>query len=131
MVKALVVEDEQDIRHLLVEQLEEKGYDVRKADNGAVALQRVKEEIPDIIFVDILMPVMDGLLFVSELRESPETAGIPVVLVTAIDLTGVISRARELGVKHLLAKPWEVQSLDLMLNQALIPTDDEWDIPTL
>jgi CheY-like chemotaxis protein len=131
MVKALVVEDEADIRHLLIEQLEDKGYQVRKADNGAVALQRVKEEIPDIIFVDILISVMDGMLFVSELRENPETSGIPVVLVTAIDLTGVIPRARELGVKHLLAKPWELESLDLMLNQALIPTDKEWEIPAL
>ena len=131
MVKALVVEDEADIRHLLIEQLEDKGYQVRKADNGAVALQRVKEEVPDIIFVDILISVMDGMLFVSELRENPETSGIPVVLVTAIDLTGVIPRARELGVKHLLAKPWELESLDLMLNQALIPTDKEWEIPAL
>ena len=131
MVKALVVEDEADIRHLLIEQLEDKGYQVRKADNGAVALQRVKEEIPDIIFVDILISVMDGMLFVSELRENPETSGIPVVLVTAIDLTGVLPRARELGIKHLLAKPWELESLDLMLNQALIPTDKEWEIPAL
>ena len=67
MVKALVVEDEEDIRNLLVEQLLDKGCQVRKADNGAIALQRVKEEIPDIIFVDIVMPVMDGILFVSEL----------------------------------------------------------------
>ena len=131
MAKVLVVEDEEDIRHLLIDQLEDKGHRVRKADNGAVALQRVREERPDIIFVDILMPVMDGLLFVSELREDPETSGIPVVLVTGIDLTGVISRARELGVKLLLAKPWEPESLDLMLNQALVPKDHEWDIPTL
>ena len=133
MVKALVVEDEEDIRHLLVEQLQDKGYEVRKADNGAVALQRVREEIPDIIFVDILMPVMDGLLFVSELRENPATSGVPVVLVTAIDLSGVISRARELGVKLLLAKPWEQKALDLVLNQALAPANPvagEWDIPT-
>ena len=129
MVKVLVVEDEADIRHLLVEQLEEKGYQVRKADNGAVALQRVKEEIPDVIFVDILMPVMDGLLLVSELRENPDTSGIPVVLVTAINLSGVIPRARELGIKLLLAKPWEPKSLDLILNQALVPTKGEWDLP--
>ncbi len=70
MVKALVVEDEEDIRNLLVEQLLDKGCQVRKADNGAIALQRVKEEIPDIIFVDIVMPVMDGILFVSELRKT-------------------------------------------------------------
>ncbi|NQW24548.1 MAG: response regulator [SAR202 cluster bacterium] len=131
MVKVLVVEDEADIRHLLVEQLEEKGYQVRKADNGAVALQRVKEEIPDVIFVDILMPVMDGLLLVSELRENPDTSGIPVVLVTAINLSGVIPRARELGIKLLLAKPWEPKSLDLVLNQALVPTKGEWDIPAV
>ena len=133
MVKALVVEDEEDIRHLLVEQLQDKGYEVRKANNGAVALQRVREDMPDIIFVDILMPVMDGLLFVSELRENPATSGVPVVLVTAIDLSGVISRARELGVKLLLAKPWEQRALDLVLNQALAPANPvagEWDIPT-
>lgn len=129
MVKALVVEDEEDIRHLLVEQLEDKGYQVRKAGNGAVALQQVKEEMPDIIFVDILMPVMDGLHFVSELRENPETSWIPVVLVTGIGITGVMGWARDLGIKHLLAKPWELKSLDLMLNQALTPRDREWEIP--
>ncbi|MCH7737273.1 MAG: response regulator [Chloroflexi bacterium] len=126
MVKALVVEDDEDIRNLLVEQLLDKGCQVRKADNGAVALERVREEIPDIIFVDIVMPVMDGILFVSELRKNPETSGIPVILVTAISLPGLISRARELGIKHLLAKPWELKSLDLMLL-----ANNEWDLPTL
>ena len=69
MVNILVVEDEEDIRNLLVEQLEELGYKVRKADNGAVGLQRVSEQMPDIIFVDVKMPVMDGFVFVTELRE--------------------------------------------------------------
>jgi CheY-like chemotaxis protein len=97
MVKALVVEDEEDIRNLLVEQLLDKDCEVRKADNGNVALQRVSEEIPDIIFVDIVMPVMDEILFVAELRKNPETSAIPVVLVSAIDLPGLQSRAKTLG----------------------------------
>ena len=63
MVKALVVEDEEGIRNLLVEQLLDKGCQVRKANNGAVALQLVRDEIPDIIFVDIVMPVMAGVIF--------------------------------------------------------------------
>jgi CheY-like chemotaxis protein len=124
MVKALVVEDEEDIRNLLVEQLLDKGCQVRKADNGAVALQRVNEEIPDIIFVDIVMPVMDGILFVSELRKNPDTAGIPVVLVSAINLPGLKSRAQRLGVNHLLAKPWDQESLDRMLK-----INNEWEVP--
>lgn len=124
MVKALVVEDEEDIRNLLVEQLLDKGCQVWKANNGAVALQLVRDEIPDVIFVDIVMPVMDGVIFVSELRKLPETSKIPVVLVTAIDLPGLRSRARTLGVDHLLGEPWDLDSLDLMLQM-----DSEWEIP--
>ena len=124
MVKALVVEDEEDIRNLLVEQLLDKGCQVRKANNGAVALQLVRDEIPDIILVDIVMPVMDGVIFVSELRKLPETSKIPVVLVTAIDLPGLRSRARTLGVDHLLGKPCDLDSLDLMLQ-----INSEWEIP--
>ncbi|MBC8280091.1 MAG: response regulator [Chloroflexi bacterium] len=124
MVKALVVEDEEDIRNLLVEQLLDKGCQVRKADNGDAALQRVNEEIPDIIFVDIVMPVMDGILFISELRKKPETSKIPVVLVSAIDLPGLRPRAKMLGVNHLLSKPWDLDSLDRMLQ-----INNEWEIP--
>ena len=124
MVKALVVEDEEGIRNLLVEQLLDKGCQVRKANNGAVALQLVRDEIPDIIFVDIVMPVMDGVIFVSELRKLPETSKIPVVLVTAIDLPGLRSRARTLGVDHLLGKAWDLDFLDLMLQ-----INSEWEIP--
>ena len=124
MVKALVVEDEEGIRNLLIEQLLDKGCQVRKANNGAVALQLVRDEITDIIFVDIVMPVMDGVIFVSELRKLPETSKIPVVLVTAIDLPGLRSRARNLGVDHLLGKSWDLDSPDLMLQ-----INSEWEIP--
>ena len=124
MVKALVVEYEEDIRNLLVEQLLDKGYQVRKANNSAGALQLVRDEIPDIIFVDIVMPVMDGVIFLSELRKLPVTSKIPVVLVTAIDLPSLRFRARTLGVAHLLGKPWDLNSLGLMLQ-----INSEWEIP--
>ena len=121
MVKALVVEDEEGIRNLLVEQLLDKGCQVRKANNSAGALQLVRDEIPDIIFVDIVMPVMDGMRFLSELRKLPGASKIPVVLVTDISLR---FRARTLGVDHLLGKPCDLNSLDLMLQ-----INSEWEIP--
>ena len=124
MVKALVVEYEEDIRNLLVEQLLDKGCQVRKANNSAVALQLVRDAIPEIIFADIVMPVMDGVIFLSELRKFPGTSKIPVVLVTAIDLPGLRSRTRILGVDHLLGKPWDPDSLDLMLQ-----INSEWEFP--
>ena len=121
MVKALVVEYEEDIRNLLVEQLLDKGCQVRKANNSAGALQLVRDEIPDIIFVDIVMPVMDGMRFLSELRKLPGASKIPVVLVTDISLR---FRARTLGVDHLLGKPCDLNSLGLMLQ-----INSEWETP--
>ena len=121
MVKALVVEYEEDIRNLLVEQLLDEGCQVRKANNSAVALQLVRDAIPEIIFADIVMPVMDGMRILSELRKLPGASKIPVVLVTDISLR---FRARTLGVAHLLGKPWDLNSLDLMLQ-----INSEWEIP--
>ncbi len=129
MVYALVVEDEEDIRNLLVEQLQDKGCMVKKADNGAVALRRVSEQTPDIIFVDVNMPVMDGFLFISELQEHPDTFEIPIVVVTAIDLPEVKERADALGVKLVLNKPWVQHELDLVIVQAAIQLNLEWEIP--
>ena len=129
MVYALVVEDEEDIRNLLVEQLQDKGCMVKKADNGAVALQRINKQIPDIIFVDVNMPVMDGFLLISELQEHPDTFEILIVVVTAIDLPEVTDRADALGVKLVLSKPWIQQELDLVIAQAAIQLNLEWEIP--
>ena len=84
MIKVLVVEDEDDIRQLLVEELEDKGYEVREAGDGAAAIQRVNEQKPDIIFADVMMPVMDGFELIARLRENSETSEIAVVLVTAM-----------------------------------------------
>ena len=121
MVTALVVEDEEDIKHLLVDELEGEGYQVQEAGDGVIALQRVREQIPDIIFVDVMLPVMDGFSLISKLRGRPETAKIPIVLVTALNARDTEVRAGKLGVKHHLTKPWEPWALDFVLGQAMKP----------
>jgi len=108
MIDALVIEDHVDIQELLVDQLEDKGCQVQSASNGSAGLRRIKNRKPDIIFVDIIMPVMDGIGFISELQENPETFEIPIVVVTAINLPEVKTRAAELGVSLVLAKPWSL-----------------------
>ena len=102
--------------------MEGKGYQVSAAGNGIVALQCVREQIPDIVFVDIMMPLMDGFDLISNLRENPETAEIPVVLVTALNPQEMKGRSRALGVKHHLTKPWEPWVLDCVLEMALKPS---------
>jgi CheY-like chemotaxis protein len=119
MINALVVEDEEDVRHLLVEQLKDKGCRVQKAGNGAAALRRVRQQIPDIIFVNIMMPVMDGIDLITELQETPETRDVPVILVTAVSTPNITLKAIDLGVKYRLTKPWEQKQLDFVFEQAL------------
>ncbi len=84
---ALVVEDDEYNRSLLSKALEDAGWSVMQAENGAVALDRLEDAIPDIILLDLMMPVMDGFEFVSEMRKREEWRAVPIVVVTAKDLT--------------------------------------------
>ena len=122
MLNALVVEDEESIRSLLAEELTDRGYRVREAFNGVNALQHVREEIPDIIFVDIIMPVMDGFEFISTLRENPETSKIPVVLVSVLNPQETRGQPNLMGLKFHLTKPWESWAIDSVLNRIFNPS---------
>jgi len=83
------------------------------------------------MFVDIQTPVMHGFLFISELQESPETFDIPIVTVSAIDISDVRTRGEALGVKAILRKPWEQWELDLAIEQTRVPLKLEWEIPSI
>jgi CheY-like chemotaxis protein len=84
---ALVVDDEQEARDLLRRLLESDGWYVATADNGRLAIEKLKEAKPAVILLDLMMPEMDGFQFVDELRKQPDWRDIPVVVITAKDLT--------------------------------------------
>ena len=100
----LVVEDEPDLRSLLQRMLVKQGYQVRDAENGRVALERVREQAPALILLDLMMPEMDGFQFLDELRKVPEWRSIPVLVITARDLTEEDRRRLNGGVQHILEK---------------------------
>ena len=79
----LVVDDYADTRELLSMVLEGSGYDVLTAENGAEALQIARERRPDVIVMDIFMPVMDGVEATERLKADPRTAQTPVIAYTA------------------------------------------------
>jgi CheY-like chemotaxis protein len=83
----LVVDDDPSMRELIRIVLDEEGCAVIEAENGRVALESVREEPPQLILLDLMMPEMDGFEFLSELRRHEEWRGIPVAVVTAKDLT--------------------------------------------
>jgi len=86
-LSVLVVDDDVDLRQLIRRLLEREGYAVAEADNGRTALARVREAPPGLILLDLMMPELDGFAFVDEFRREPEWRGIPIIVVTAKDLT--------------------------------------------
>lgn len=83
----LLVEDHADLRELMRRMLEQEGWVVAEAENGRVALERVAENRPELIVLDLMMPEMDGFAFLEELRQNQTWRSIPVIVVTAKDLT--------------------------------------------
>lgn len=79
----LVVDDDDDFRETLCEVLLEAGYPVQQAENGEVALQRVGEEQPGIVLLDLKMPVLDGWGVMERMRKEPRSAGVPILILSA------------------------------------------------
>ena len=102
--RLLLVEDDADTRARLRQILERDGWTVRQAENGRVALDRVAAELPEVIVLDLVMPEMDGFEFLAELRSRPDGRDIPVVVVTARDLTEADKNRLNGGVERIIAK---------------------------
>ncbi len=105
----LVVEDESYLCDLIADVLETEGHTVRKASNGLEALQHVRERKPDIILLDLMMPIMDGWEFISALKSEGEWAGIPVVIITAI--YDVKRTQLDTGAAAVITKPFDIDQL--------------------
>ena len=83
----LVVDDNPEVRDVLRRAFEQEGWNVAEAVNGREALERLAQATPSLILLDLMMPVMDGFEFVMQVRKEPAWRAIPIVVVTAKDIT--------------------------------------------
>jgi diguanylate cyclase (GGDEF)-like protein/PAS domain S-box-containing protein len=102
---ALIVDDEPFMRAVLREMLEESGYLVAEAASGREALRLVREDPPDVVLLDIVMPDLDGFATCEELRRMPEGKHLPVLMVTSLEDAETINRAYAAGATDYLPKP--------------------------
>jgi len=100
----LVVEDDPATREILQRQLEKEGWEVATAEHGGVALQKVEQRMPGVILLDLMMPEMDGFDFLQELRQRPAGRQVPVIVITAKELTEEDRRRLNGYVSKVLAK---------------------------
>lgn len=109
--KILVVEDEQDIAQLVQHYLQKEGFRSVTAMSGVDALKKVKEEKPDLIVLDLMLPEMDGLEVCKQVRSSPDTALLPIIMLTAKAEESDTIVGLELGADDYVTKPFSPKAL--------------------
>ena len=101
----MVVDDDKDTVTILARHLQREGFVPIEANSGAQCLKLVHENEVDVILLDLMMPEMDGFQVVKALKDNPETAEIPIIMITARDDMDARAEGMRLGVSDSLAKP--------------------------
>jgi len=109
--RVLIVEDEPDIRALVVHHLKREGYQVSAASSGEEALRQVQAALPDLVLLDLMMPAMDGLEVCRRLRQDPATASLPIVMLTAKGDEVDRVLGLEIGADDYVVKPFSPKEL--------------------
>ncbi len=117
MKNILVAEDNAVNRELLRELLEARGYAVEEACNGQEALHMIAQSRPDLLLLDLSMPVLDGFSTLRQIRDTPALASLPVLAVTAYAMRGDQEKALQAGFDGYLSKPINSSSLDAELER--------------
>jgi two-component system cell cycle response regulator DivK len=109
--RILVVEDQADNRRILRDMLSNAGYELIEAESGEEALMAVEAQRPDLILMDIQLPVMDGYEATRRIKSNPTLKGVPIIAVTSYALSGDEGKARAAGCNAYVTKPFSPRAL--------------------
>ncbi|VAW30027.1 hypothetical protein MNBD_CHLOROFLEXI01-3401 [hydrothermal vent metagenome] len=118
----LIVDDEPLTQDLLRLMLEPAGFRVTEAENGLVALQKVQENRPDIMILDVMMPFMDGITVCKRIRSNNETADLPIVMLSGKTHLNAVEEGLQAGANRYLSKPMSRSDLIQNLREVLAET---------
>ena len=116
--KIMIVDDEEDILYTVGKMLEMDGYTVIKAENGEQCLEKLKNETPDLVLLDIMMPGLDGWDVAAKIKENPECKKIPIIFLTAKGDTMSVGMGG-LASEDYIVKPFDVKELKQRIDQVL------------
>jgi two-component system cell cycle response regulator DivK len=111
MKRILVVEDQEDNRRILRDLLTSAGFDMIEVENGEDAITSAQEGRPDLILMDIQLPILDGYEATRRIKADPDLKSIPIIVVTSYALSGDEEKARLAGCDDYVAKPFSPRQL--------------------
>ena len=115
----LVVEDQEDNRQILRDLLTSADYEMTEAENGQEALDAVAKQKPDLILMDIQLPIMDGYEATRRIKANPDFKAIPIIVVTSYALSGDEAKTRAAGCDGYVAKPFSPRQLLAKIREFL------------
>lgn len=132
--RILVVDDELHIRRLVEVNLVREGYEIEQAENGEIALAKVKQNPPDMIILDWMMPGIDGMEVLRQLQADPHYQNIPIIMLTAKAQDADVFKGWASGVSAYLTKPFNPRELLVFVDRIFqsidrgedLSTDDPW-----
>ena len=129
--KILIIEDEPDIIKMLEYNLKKEGFRITSASDGREALRRAEREHPDIIILDLMLPEIDGLEVCKTLKQSSDTADIPVIMLTAKAQETDKIVGLELGADDYITKPFSIRELTARVKAVLRRTGEKNKLPEI
>jgi two-component system, cell cycle response regulator DivK len=117
--RILMVEDTEDNRQIIRDLMESVGYDLIEAEDGAAGVAMATEHRPDLILMDIQLPVMDGYEACRRIKADPELRHIPIIAVTSYALSGDETKTKAAGCDGYVAKPFSPRQLLAKMNEFL------------
>lgn len=117
--RILIVEDNPQNRLLLKDVLEFHGYEIMEAEDGQEGIEMAKKHKPDLILMDLQMPVMDGFTAGKIIRGDPDTKDIKMIAVTSFAMLGDKERIMEAGFDHYISKPINTRELPVLIEEVL------------
>ena len=119
-LKILVAEDQPHVRNLMEYKLKNSGYTVIAVEDGRSAIQKAEELIPDLILLDVMMPLMTGFEVLSALRHNEKTRDIPILMVTAVSTEEEVLKGLKLGADDYITKPFSPNELAARVKTTLL-----------
>jgi two-component system cell cycle response regulator DivK len=117
--RILVVEDHEDNRQILRDLLASAGYEMIEAENGEAGVAAATAQVPDLILMDIQLPILDGYEATRRIKANPALKAIPIIVVTSYALSGDEDKARAAGCDAYIAKPYSPRQLLARIREFL------------